>query len=179
MYDAVSALARAHHPLLAEIRVESVSGSLGSRIRDRDGMDVDLPPGKAGFEMTMRLDAVRDANFDDLIVEIDEASDLLAKDLIDMFLSTMSRVTEATGNVVDAGGQKFSFDLFYEMLSKIDFGVDENDELVLPSLVMHPEQLKQIQGMGPPTPEQERRLAELKERKREEALARRRRRRLS
>jgi hypothetical protein len=35
--------------------------------------------------------------------------------------------------VVDAEGGKLSFELMYEMLSKIEFSLDENDELVMPS----------------------------------------------
>ncbi len=65
------------------------------------------------------------------------------------------------------------------MLEKVEVSVDENDELVMASLLVHPNQAEKLQELGPLTPEQERRMAELKQRKREEALARRRPRRLS
>jgi hypothetical protein len=81
--------------------------------------------------------------------------------------------------VLDAGGQPFSFELLYEMLEKLEFSLDENDEIVMPSLLMHPDQVEKIRELPPPTPEQQRKLEELKQRKREEALARRRSRRLS
>ncbi len=49
----------------------------------------------------------------------------------------------------------------------------------MPSLVMHPTQAEKLRDLPPLTDEQQRKLDELKERKRKEALARRRRRRLS
>lgn len=177
--QAVRALARARSPLLSEMQFMEVSGTLGSRVRTRAGMDVELEPGGVDMDVTADLNAVRAGDFTVLHVEMDGAADRLAEGLVGFFVEGMNKVTEGTGNVVDAGGQKVSFELIYEMLEKVEFSVDENDELVMPSLLMHPTQAEKLQELEPPTPDQERRLAELKQRKREEALARRRRRRLS
>jgi hypothetical protein len=155
-----------------------VSGTVGSRVRSREGMDVELEPGGVDMEVTADLKAVRAGDFAVLHGELDKAADRLAEGLVGFFVEGISKVTEGTGNVVDAGGQKLSFEVVYEMLEKVEFSVDENDELVMPSLLMHPDQAEKLHEHGPLTPEQERRMAELKQRKREEALARRRRRRL-
>jgi hypothetical protein len=103
----------------------------------------------------------------------------VAEQLMGYFVETMGKVTEGTGNVVDAGGKPLSFELIYDALDKVELSVDENDELVMPELMMHPDQAQKLQELPPLTPEQQQKLDELKERKREEALARRRRRRLS
>jgi len=107
--------------------------------------------------------------------QMDKASEGYAKQLVGYMFETMSSVTQATGNVVDAGGA-FSFEHLYEMLELIEFSVDENDELVMPSLVMHPDDVNKFPII---TAEQREKLNQLKARKLEEALARRRRRRLS
>lgn len=175
----VRALARARSPLLSEMQVREVSGTLGTRVRSREGMDVELEPAGIEMDVTADLNAVRAGDLTPLQVQLDSAADQLAEGLVAFFVEGMNKVTEGTGNVVDAEGRAASFELIYEMLEKIEFSLDENDELVMPSLLMHPSQLEKLKKLGPLTPEQERSMAELKQRKREEALARRRRRRLS
>lgn len=39
-------LAQAHSPLLAQMRFIEMPGTLGSRVRDRQGMDIVLDPAK-------------------------------------------------------------------------------------------------------------------------------------
>jgi len=177
--ETVRTLARARSPLLAQMQFTEISGTIGSRVRTREGMDVVLEPGKTSAEVSNDLTAIRAGDYEQLYVELDQAADAMAEGLVGFFVETMDKVTEGTGNVVDAGGQKLSFELIYETLDRIELSIDEDGELVMPSLVMHPDQAEKLQELGPLTPEQEAMLAELKERKREEALARRRRRRLS
>jgi hypothetical protein len=66
--------------------------------------------------------------------------------------------------------------MLYEMLDKIEWTLDENDELSTPSIVMHPDTASKLPQ---PTPEQVKMIEKLKARKLEELLAKRRRRRLS
>jgi hypothetical protein len=175
--ETVHELARARDPVLAEMHFVTVPSTVGSRVRDRTGLDLDLEPGNAGYEMSTSVAAVRAADYEEFTSEVDRAAEMLARDLMKLWVGTMDRVTEATGNTVDAGG-RLTFEVLYEALNKIEYSVDENDELIMPSLAMHPDTAKQLEELGPPTPAQNARLAELRERKRGEALARRRRRRL-
>jgi len=172
-------LAQAYSPLLAEMRFIEMPGTVGSRVRDRQGMDVVLDPGNIPTEVTSDLKAVRAGDYERLYEAMYESADSMAEQLVGYFVEGMGKVTEGTGNVTDADGRPFGFDVLYETLEKLEFSVDENDELVMPSLVMHPTQAEKLRDLAPLTDEQQRKLDELKERKREEALARRRRRRLS
>jgi len=172
-------LAQAYSPLLAEMRFIEMPGTVGSRVRDRQGMDVVLDPGNISTEVTSDLKAVRAGDYEQLYEAMYESADSMAEQLVGYFVEGMGKVTEGTGNVTDADGRPFGFDVLYETLEKLEFSVDENDELVMPSLVMHPTQAEKLRDLAPLTDEQQRKLDELKERKREEALARRRRRRLS
>jgi len=172
-------LAQAYSPLLAEMRFIEMPGTVGSRVRDRQGMDVVLDPGNISTEVTSDLKAVRAGDYERLYEAMYESADSMAEQLVGYFVEGMGKVTEGTGNVTDADGRPFGFDVLYETLEKLEFSVDENDELVMPSLVMHPTQAEKLRDLAPLTDEQQRKLDELKERKREEALARRRRRRLS
>jgi hypothetical protein len=172
-------LAQAHSPLLAQMRFDEMPGTVGSRVRDRQGMDIVLDPGKTSTAVTSDLRAVRDADYEQLYQAMFERADAMAEQLVGYFVESIGKVTEGTGNVVDAGGRPFGFEVLYETLEKLELSVDEKGELVMPSLVINPADAEKLRDLPPLTDEQQRMLDELKERKREEALARRRRRRLS
>lgn len=177
--DAMHVLARAYSPLLADIPVVEMPGSAaGSRIRDRQGMDIVLDPGKTATEISTNLEAVREGDCERLHEAMYESAKPLSEQLVGLLLKSLDKVTEGTGNVVNAGGRTFGFEVLYETLEKMDFSLDENNELSMPSLVMHPDDAEKLRDHPPLTDEQQRKLDELKQRKREEALARRRRRRL-
>ena len=172
-------VAQSSSPLLGQMRFVEMPGTVGSRVRDRRGMDIVLDAGKSSTDVTSDLNAVRDGDYDRLYEAMFESADVMAEQLVGYFVESMGKVTEGTGNVVDAGGRPFGFEVLYESLEKLQFSVDENDELVMPSLVMNPVDAEKLRDLPPLTDEQQRMLDHLKQRKREEALARRRRRRLS
>ena len=163
VHESVRELARARDPLLAQMKFAPTSGPLGSSIRDREGEEVEIPPGEVSYEIGASWAAIAAGDFDALYIALDEAAESLAKSLVGLWVGTMERITDATGNVVDAGGQ-FTFEVLYEALEGLEYTLDENDELVMPTLVMHPDDAKQLQELGPPTDEQNQKLAALRER---------------
>lgn len=177
LYTTANELARAQHPLLAQIRTETTESGASSVVDARDHEQLDLPSELVGFEMKWDRDDMVASNFDVLILGLDAASNELGEGLMSMVLKTVSAVTQSTGNVVDAGGKKFSFELLVETLEKIEWSLDDDDELVMPSIVMHPDQMKKLPSEA--TPEEQAILDDLHRRKREELLAKRRSRRLS
>jgi hypothetical protein len=177
LYQTANALARAQHPLLAEMRTETTESGASSVVDRRGGEQLDLPSELIGFEMGWDRDDVLAGNFEALLLQLDCASKELGEKLIARLVETLSSVTESTGNVVHAEGKKFSFEMLVEMLEKIAWSLDDDDELSMPSLLMHPDQTKNLPSEA--TPEQRAVLNDLMRRKKEELLAKRRRRRLS
>lgn len=175
VHDTIRELARARDPLLSMVRYETGNTNVASRVRDRAGMDVDLPERSTAYEMSFSVDAVRAADFEALAVGLDAAAENLAGDLVRMMIEHIGAVTEATGNVVEAD-RPMTFEVFYEMMKKLEWGLDDDGNLSVPSIVMHPEAAAKIPEA---TPEQLAMVEDLKRRKFEEACARRRRRRLS
>ena len=53
--------------------------------------------------------------------------------------SEISRVTEEVGNVVNAQGQPFTFDLFIQLVRKIEISFDDNDKPIMPTLTVSPD----------------------------------------
>jgi hypothetical protein len=176
LHGSVNALARAQDPLLGEIGEEVVESGGSSVVDSRADGPLHLETERVGFEISWEREDAISGNFEALLLQLDSASQELAKKLVELLFKTLGAVTESTGNVIDAEGGPPTFELIYEMLDKIEYTLDDDGELVLPSLVMHPEMVKKLPEQ---TPEQEAAIEELKKRKREELLAKRRRRRLS
>lgn len=177
IFETTHELARARSPLLQQIRVLPAASTASSVVDSRDGEQIDLPAQPAGFTLSSDVDAVGRCDVEALTVALDNAADELGKDLVGMFVDTMNKVTQSTGNVVESKGEGFNFESFIEALEKLEWSLDDHDELVMPQLVMHPDTAKNLPREA--TPEQQAQLDALKERKREELLARRRTRRLS
>jgi hypothetical protein len=177
LYTTANELARAQHPLLAGIRTETTESGASTVVDARGREQLDLPSELVGFEMSWDRDDLLAGNFEVLLLKLDAASNELGEKLVATVVNTLSAVTESTGNAVDAQGKTFSFELLVETLEKIEWSLNDEDELVMPSMIMHPDQAKNLPTEA--TPEQRAILEELKQRKREELLAKRRRRRLS
>ena len=169
-------IARASDPVLSQIKVVPMKGTVSSVVETRGKMALDLPAEPVGFELGVKAEDVRDGNFEALQVKIAEAADGYAEQLAKMFFGSMSKITTATGKTINAKGGPLTFEMFYEMLDKMEWKLDENDELSTPSLVIHPDMVPRLPQQ---TPDQLKKIEELKARKLEELLAKRRRRRLS
>ena len=115
-------------------------------------LHVDLPPQRTGFGLTLSEDLIRGTDLVALADEMDAASAEYARQVVAHMLQTVSVVREATGNVVHSGDQPVSFEHIYAMLERIEFSLDENDELAMPSLVMHPDTVTRLE---PATPDQQ------------------------
>jgi hypothetical protein len=174
--DVTKAIARAGDPVLSQIKVVPMTGTVSTVVETRGEVALDLPAEPLGFELGVKAEDVRDGNFEALQVKLVEAADGYAKQLAKMLYGNLDKITTATGNTFDAGGRPPTFEMVYEMLDKIEWTLDENDELSTPSLVMSPGAAAKLPKA---TPEQEKMIEELKARKLEELLAKRRRRRLS
>jgi len=169
-------IARASDPVLSQIKVVPMKSTVSSVMETRDDMALDLLAEPVGFELGVNAEEVRDGNFEALQVKLVEAAEGYAKQLSKMLYGSLQKITSATGNTIDAEGGPLTFEMFYEMLDKMEWALDENDELSKPSLVMGRDTAAKLPHT---TPEQVKMLEELEARKLEELLAKRRRRRLS
>lgn len=113
-----------------------------------------------------------------LAAQMDSAADQQLSVVMPHFFEVLRRTSEAAGTAIDAGGKPFSFETWLEMLERIDFDFDDQGNPDLPTLIMHPDQAKQLQALPPPTVEELRALADLIDRKRGEHHARKRHRKL-
>jgi hypothetical protein len=173
----LDALARARNPLLARLQVERTSRMPRTQITADSGEVVEQEPVQIRTKLTQSPQDIIDGNLEDLLVSLDQAANEYSEQFGKHFYEQLSRITEATGNVVNAAGRPF-FDSLYEMYEKIDLQFDEEGRIAQ-ELHLNPADVEKWQkGWAEMTPEQHAKLAALVERKRQEFNARRRNRRL-
>jgi len=172
---AVDALARTRDGLYGHIQREPVSRVQTSQITTDTGVVVEQPAVGVRYHITITPEDVISGSLDSFLVSLDKAADEWLDGVMPTFYEYLTRISEATGNVVDAKDRPF-FDAFYEAIETVemDFDEDGNHSHVL---VLHPDQLQALEENL--TPEQQQKLDDLFKRKREEADARRRHRRIS
>lgn len=117
---------------------------------------------------------LRSCNTEELAAQLDKAADQSLSVVMPHLFDIIGRTSQAAGTASDAGGKPFSFELFLAGLEKIDISFDEQGKPELPTLVVGPELAKQITAMPPLTPEQQKAMDDLIERKRKQYNARRR-----
>jgi hypothetical protein len=178
VFEAINMLARARDPLLSQIRSEE-SEAVGTSRVSGPVETVELEPMPVRVELAFPRRDVIQCNIEPLLTILDEAAEQHLRQIMPALFETISRITDATGNKIDAGGKPFSAEMLLEALEQIEWSFDEEGEPIMPTLVMHPNMAKKLSELPPLTPEQEQAFADLKERKRAEYRAGKRHRRLS
>jgi hypothetical protein len=148
-----------------------------TQITSDSGNVVEQQPVEIRTKVTQTPQDIIDGQLDNLLASLHQAAEGYAEQFGKQFYEYMSRITEATGNVVDAKDRPF-FDSVYEMFEKVDLEFDAEGR-IRQELHLNPADAeKWARGWEEMSPEQHAELDALIERKRQEFNARRRDRRL-
>ena len=128
--------------------------------------------------VVFRWDDIRTCNLHALAEQVNKSVEERLAQVMPHFFDVFHRTCDAAGTAADAGGRPFSFELYLEGLERIELQFDREGKPILPTLVMHPSMAEHLRSMPPITPEQQKAMDELIERKRTEFNARRRHRKL-
>jgi hypothetical protein len=131
-------------------------------------------PVMAEAKFVLMYDDIRSSSAEALAVQMDAAADQNLSIVMPHLFDMLSRTCQAAGTVSDAGGKPFSFELLLDGLEKIEISFDDQGKPEMPTLVMGPEAAARIRTLPPITPDQQKRLDDLIEKKRKEHYARRR-----
>ncbi|MEI2704338.1 MAG: hypothetical protein V9E89_03525 [Ilumatobacteraceae bacterium] len=171
--DAVHAVARADG-ILAEIEVESVEALPLSQNTLPSGEVLPMAPAEVSALITLTISEGIDGRFDDYHLAIASAANDYSSQVVPHMFDHISRLCDATGNVVDGAGKSI-WEAQLEMLETIAISFNEDGEPSLPQLFMHPDTAAK---MGQPPEDFQARFDSILIRRRDEWLARRRTRRL-
>jgi hypothetical protein len=174
--DASREMARALHPLLAQVTREELDE--GPPLQT---VGAALPaeasslyrPMAVQHVWTVSIEDVVDFNVNQFLTDLHALADSMGGQMVRGMLEHISAVTEEYGNTIDATGRDFA-DAFADSLETMDISFDDEGQPKL-TIVMHPDQVEKLRE-NPPTPEQEARIDAILSRRREEWLASRRRR---
>jgi hypothetical protein len=70
------------------------------------------------IELSFPDKAVIETEIDVLLTIIDDAAEQHLRQIMPAFFERISRITDATGNTIDAGGQPFSAEMLLEALER-------------------------------------------------------------
>jgi hypothetical protein len=125
----------------------------------------------ASAEATIPFEHILDHRLSAIPDYIARMADGLERGFMTNFFSLIDATTEKTGNVVRSSGS--AAEDFFDMLSKLETGVDRYGRPTMPSIVTSPENgRRMIQELEAQPEEFHRRVEELKQKKERDATAR-------
>ena len=175
----INALMRAKDPVLSMIPTVRTDRVLGTQNTMASGEVVDGPPMESAMKLTIQTKDVVEGDIVSFIASLDAAAGEGVGPLVRQVFDRIGKLAQGAGTAIDAAGAPVSWDLVLRGFEAMEIDFDAAGNPVMPTLVMHPDMLLKFKALDPPTAEQERRLKELIDRKREEHNARQRHRRLS
>lgn len=115
---------------------------------------------------------------DSLLLAIDEAAADGVRTIMPHFFELVGRLSDATGNTINAKGRPVSHDLLLEAIEKMDIEFEDDGKPNMPTFVVNPEMGDALRRLPQRTAEQEQRYQDLIVRKRQEYYDRKRHRKL-
>jgi hypothetical protein len=122
-------------------------------------------------KLEVKFEEVEKMNHEMVLDKINRAAEEMASKMAKLFYERLTESADEVGNVISAGGEPFSIDLFFEMLEKIHIDFDEAGN---PSQLMCPVNPKLLPSIAETIsqakadPANDRRFEAIIERKREE-----------
>lgn len=158
--------------ILSMIQVKTMD-TLPSQAIPQSGGTETLDRSSFELELTVMFKDVVAGNYGALLEQVYEAVPEAAKKLEAELLMQVGKVTEATGNVVDGGGQPVNIDLILDMIEKTEISFEPDGSIGKGFAFVTSPELADKLGKLQPTPEQLRRREDIINRKREVWFARR------
>lgn len=125
----------------------------------------------AQVEVNMRFalatEAVLRTDVDEWAASVQESVDEARPTIVGQFFAAMGELLRDTGQEIDLQGEALSHDVLCQMLEKMQLDFDAEGNPKMPTAFMSPEAVEKLMA-NPPTAENDRRLADIIERKRRE-----------
>ena len=106
-----------------------------------------IPLGKMSAEVSVKVKDVFEFNLEKTCTDIYEFAESFLRDMTQTMFSTLSQVTDFTGNVIDGKGNGITHEMLLEMLEKIYIDFDQDGNPLLPSIIIHPDMAKAFEKL--------------------------------
>ena len=145
---------------------------------ENENKELVTPIKQISFSIAIPVDVVINYDIEKFAVSINDFTQERINKMHRMMFDTIDKVTNLTGNIVNAEGKPFNADMFLEMLEKVEIQFDRQGEPIMPSLILNPKLLEKIKDTKL-TKEQEERKNKILEAKKQDYYAKKRYRKLS
>lgn len=126
-------------PFIGRVKKETIHEGDRCAIRRNDGTWDETSLTEIVEKTPIDTDAVREVGLKALVDGSAEAAERFKGQQLKMMFGKLRELTEKTGNVVDAAGKPFTYELFLDLLKKVDIDFDESGEPHMPTMVVAPE----------------------------------------
>ncbi len=178
MFATINDLMRRTDSVLNQVPFHDVADLPKSQVTTKSGEVVKTDEVLCEMQFSVALSDSVNGNLEGFATSMSAAAESGLKSLMPQIFNSISQVCTATGNTVSTGPEGFTHEIFLQMLEGLDIRFDDKGKHNL-SWVMSPEMFEKLSKLPPPTPEQNKAVEKLLERKRDEFFKNKRRRQLS
>lgn len=155
-------------PMVGLIKAHILFEGRSSAILREDGELDETPMHRASGEATIKCEKLVDFTEGAVERHLEDIAEQLARGMSEEFQKRMHEVTSKTGNVVDAGGKPFSEDVFLEMIETMEHSFGTDGSWQPPTMIVGPGMAEKIAAAGEMSPDGNKRLKAILEKKRDD-----------
>lgn len=156
-------------PLLGQIGIQPDYHGGGFHYEHR-GKHLVTSLSEINIETKMSINDIINYNIDKFSENIYSLAYQRLKHMSKIFIKTMEQITSLTGNITNGGGKPFSIDILLDSLEKVDIDFDDEGNPRLPTVVVGPDLFEKMRNLKM-TESQEKRFADIIEKKKKEFYA--------
>lgn len=142
-------------PILSKISVDPDLHRGGVRYKSED-KELIIPKTRIGIEIKFGFNDLKNYNISKFCEQIYSFSSDYIKEIFKMFIETMNKITEFTGNVTDAQGAEVNYDLMLDNFEKLEFDFDKKGNPIFPTLFVGSELFEKIKQLRMTSEQEER-----------------------
>ena len=136
-------------PIVAQIRRRPQRVGRDGEYRDVLGRTNRIEYQKASAECRIQPQEAKGMSVEEFLKVPNDAGRDIARQMARHLFATLDKVTEATGNVIDAKGEPLRFEHFLAVLEKIPIEFDQHGRAQFPTAVLGPALYEQLQRRLP------------------------------
>ena len=141
---------RGRDPVLAMIKIVKQHEGRRHVYSTAEGRERSTNYQPTAAEITINQHETVNWGMADILKHVDGLADQLIGKILPNMFATLREVTNETGNIVDAGGKPFSFELFLESIEKVQIEFnDVTGDPELPTMLVDPTLFERIRGILP------------------------------
>lgn len=132
---------RSDDPIIGQIKAAKKLHS-GGIIYKSEEKKLEVPMKRMSLEASTNINDIYDFNLEKICITVYEVAQNWLAEMKKMMFSTLSQVTEFTGNIVDGKGKGLSCEMLLEAMEKTHIEFDQDGNPQLPQVVVSPELAK-------------------------------------